>query len=86
MSVSSSAPASTMQDQTTTTMKALHYEGPFSVSVKSVGKPRIQHPDDVLVRVTTAGGYTRTPFFLFFWRGGTWNAKKGVSEGEGDMY
>ncbi|KAG8630959.1 hypothetical protein KVT40_000099 [Elsinoe batatas] len=36
-------------------MKAVHYEGPFKVSVKEVPLPTIQHPDDVLVKVTTAG-------------------------------
>lgn len=36
-------------------MKAVHYEGPFKVSVKDMDVPKIQHPDDVLVKVTTAG-------------------------------
>jgi len=36
-------------------MKAVHYEGPFKVSVREVETPRIQHPDDVIVKVTTAG-------------------------------
>ncbi|KAG9185560.1 hypothetical protein G6011_06891 [Alternaria panax] len=35
-------------------MKAVHYEGPFKVSVKDVEIPKIQHPDDVIVKVTTA--------------------------------
>jgi threonine dehydrogenase-like Zn-dependent dehydrogenase len=35
-------------------MKAVHYEGPFKVSVKEVELPRIEHPDDVIVKVTTA--------------------------------
>ena len=35
-------------------MKAVHYEGPFKVSVKDVELPKIQHPDDVIVKVTTA--------------------------------
>ncbi len=35
-------------------MKAVHYEGPFKVSVKEVELPKIQHPDDVIVKVTTA--------------------------------
>jgi threonine dehydrogenase-like Zn-dependent dehydrogenase len=38
----------------TNTMKAVHYEGPFKVSVKDVELPKIQHPDDVIVKVTTA--------------------------------
>ncbi|KAL9065177.1 MAG: hypothetical protein Q9157_007564 [Trypethelium eluteriae] len=36
-------------------MKALHYEGPFKVAIKEVEKPKLEHADDVLVRVTTAG-------------------------------
>ncbi|EAT84754.2 hypothetical protein SNOG_07288 [Parastagonospora nodorum SN15] len=36
------------------TMKAVHYEGPFKVSVKEVELPKIVHPDDVIVKVTTA--------------------------------
>jgi threonine dehydrogenase-like Zn-dependent dehydrogenase len=35
-------------------MKAVHYEGPFKVSVRDVELPKVQHPDDVIVRVTTA--------------------------------
>ncbi|KAK5170003.1 S-glutathione dehydrogenase [Cryomyces antarcticus] len=35
-------------------MKALHYEGPFKVSVKEVDAPSIEHPDDCIVKVTTA--------------------------------
>jgi len=35
-------------------MKAVHYEGPFKVSVKDVELHKIQHPDDVFVKVTTA--------------------------------
>lgn len=38
-------------------MKAVHYEGAFKVSVKEVDMPKIQHPDDVIIKVTTAGTY-----------------------------
>jgi threonine dehydrogenase-like Zn-dependent dehydrogenase len=34
-------------------MKAVVYEGPRSVAVKDVPDPRIEHPQDVLVRITT---------------------------------
>jgi glutathione-independent formaldehyde dehydrogenase len=34
-------------------MKAVVYKGPFSVAVEDVEKPRIQHPNDVVVRVTS---------------------------------
>lgn len=36
-------------------MKAVHYEGPFKVSVREVEMPKLEHPDDVIVKVTTAG-------------------------------
>lgn len=35
-------------------MKAVHYEGPFKVSVKEIELPKIQHPDDCIIKVTTA--------------------------------
>lgn len=38
-------------------MKAVHYEGPFKISVKEIEMPKIQHPDDVIIKVTTAGTY-----------------------------
>ena len=49
-----------LTDQTTSTaamadgkMKALHYDGPFKVSVKEIERPKLQHPDDVIIKVTT---------------------------------
>ncbi|KAJ5492111.1 Alcohol dehydrogenase superfamily zinc-type [Penicillium expansum] len=38
----------------TTTMKALNYIGPYQVRVEDVEKPRMEHPDDIIVKVTTA--------------------------------
>ncbi|KAJ3563452.1 hypothetical protein NP233_g8932 [Leucocoprinus birnbaumii] len=38
----------------TTTMRAVVYEKPFSVVVSEVEKPKIEHPDDVIVKVTTS--------------------------------
>ncbi|KAI9656658.1 MAG: hypothetical protein M1831_004568 [Alyxoria varia] len=35
-------------------MKALHYAGPFKTIVKEIETPKLVHPDDVLVHVTTA--------------------------------
>ncbi|THY52580.1 GroES-like protein [Aureobasidium pullulans] len=35
-------------------MKAVHYEGPFKVSVKDVPLPQLEHPDDAIIKVTTA--------------------------------
>ena len=39
---------------TTTTMKALHYDGPFKTSIKEIPRPKLEHPDDVIVKVTTS--------------------------------
>jgi hypothetical protein len=36
-------------------MKAVHYEGAFKVSVKNVPLPKLEHPDDAIIKVTTAG-------------------------------
>lgn len=38
-------------------MKAVNYQGPFKVKVEEVPKPSIEHPDDVVVKVTTAGEF-----------------------------
>lgn len=35
-------------------MKALHYDGPFKVSIKEIERPKIQHPDDCIIKVTTS--------------------------------
>ena len=43
-----------MATQTESKMKALFYDGPFKVSVKETDLPKIQHPDDVIIKVTTA--------------------------------
>ncbi|OOQ84765.1 glutathione-independent formaldehyde dehydrogenase [Penicillium brasilianum] len=37
-----------------TTMQALNYLGPYKVRVEEVEKPKIEHPDDIIVKVTTA--------------------------------
>lgn len=36
-------------------MKAVNYQGAFKVKVEDVPRPSIEHPDDVIVKVTTAG-------------------------------
>ena len=35
-------------------MRALSYEGPFRVAVRQKPDPRIEHPQDAVVRVTSA--------------------------------
>ena len=35
-------------------MKALHYDGPNKTIVKEIAMPKMEHPDDIIVRVTTA--------------------------------
>lgn len=36
-----------------TTMKALNYLGPYKVRVEDVERPKLEHPDDIIVKVTT---------------------------------
>ena len=38
------------------TMKAVNYQSPFQVRVEDVPMPNIEHPDDVIVKITTSGG------------------------------
>jgi len=35
-------------------MKAVNYQGAFKVKVEDVPRPKLEHPDDVIVKVTTA--------------------------------
>ncbi|KAI9900999.1 hypothetical protein N3K66_005261 [Trichothecium roseum] len=35
-------------------MKALNYAGPYKVRIEDIEAPKLEHPDDVIVRVTTA--------------------------------
>jgi hypothetical protein len=37
------------------TMKAVNYQGPFKVKVEDVPRPKIEHPDDVVIKITTSG-------------------------------
>ena len=41
------------------TMKAVNYQGAFKIKVEEVPKPKLEHPDDVIVKVTTAGEFGR---------------------------
>lgn len=34
-------------------MKAVNYQGPFKVKVEEVPMPKLEHPDDIIVKVTT---------------------------------
>jgi len=36
-------------------MRAVNYQGAFKVKVEDVPRPQIEHPDDVVVKVTTSG-------------------------------
>merc|ERR1711939_244782 len=38
---------------TTQTMKAVHYDGPFKVAVREIPLPKLEHPDDAIIKVTT---------------------------------
>ncbi|KAL2213017.1 GroES-like protein [Sarocladium strictum] len=35
-------------------MKAVNYQGPFKVKVEEVERPKLEHPDDIIVKVTTS--------------------------------
>lgn len=35
------------------TMKAVNYVGPYKVKIEEVDMPIIEHPDDIIVKVTT---------------------------------
>lgn len=39
---------------TETKMKAVNYQGPFKVKVEEVERPKLEHPDDIIVKVTTS--------------------------------
>ena len=34
-------------------MKALNYASPYTVRVEDVDVPKLEHPDDIIVKVTT---------------------------------
>lgn len=34
-------------------MKALNYAGPYTVRVEDIDVPKLEHPDDIIVEVTT---------------------------------
>lgn len=57
-------------------MKALHYDGPFKVSVKEIDRPQIQHPDDAIIKVSTPRrtvvAYWRSSALNCNNRGGQW--------------
>lgn len=40
---------------TGTQMKVVNYDGPFKVSVNEAPRPKVEHPDDAIIKVTTAG-------------------------------
>lgn len=43
-------------------MKAVNYAGPSSVKVSEVEKPKLEHPDDIIVKVTTVSISSATAF------------------------
>lgn len=42
------------------TMKAVNYQGPFKVKIEEVERPKLEHPDDIIVKVTTVRYPTRS--------------------------
>jgi hypothetical protein len=47
------------------TMKAVNYRSPFKVRVEDVPMPNIEHPDDVIVKITTSGGLRQNAAILY---------------------
>jgi hypothetical protein len=45
-------------------MQALNYLGPYKVRVEEVEKPKIEHPDDIIVKVTTVSDHSTRTFLL----------------------
>lgn len=43
-------------------MQALNYNGPYEVSVQEIEKPKLEHPDDIIVKVTTVGYFPESVF------------------------
>ncbi|KIW11948.1 hypothetical protein PV08_09221 [Exophiala spinifera] len=65
----------------TQTMKAVNYQGPFSVKVEDVPKAKIEHPDDVVVKITTTAICGSD---LHMYEGRT-SAKPGITFGHENM-
>lgn len=43
-------------------MKAVNYQGPYKLKIEEVPRPTIEHPDDVIVKITTAGTTSQNCF------------------------
>lgn len=55
--MSQSSPPYEPRIMTKQTMKAVTYQGPFKVQVQEVEKPALEHPDDIVVKITTVGSH-----------------------------
>lgn len=49
-------------------MQALNYLGPYKVRVEEVEKPKIEHPDDIIVKVTTVSNHYARKLLLALWK------------------
>jgi hypothetical protein len=47
-------------------MKAVNYVGPHQVRVEEVEKPKIEHPDDIIVKITTVSLIPNREFLVVF--------------------
>ena len=45
-------------------MKAVVYKKPFEVAIENVADPKIQHPNDVIVKITSSSNYSFCIFSL----------------------
>ena len=46
------------------TMKAINYVGPHKVAVEDVPKPKLEHADDIIVKVTTVSPVLHDTMYL----------------------
>jgi len=51
---SSPTTSSSFQSSFKMSMKAVVYQKPFTLKVEQVPKPKIEHPDDIIVKITTS--------------------------------
>jgi threonine dehydrogenase-like Zn-dependent dehydrogenase len=40
-------------------VKPVVFQGPFNLQIGKVDKPNIEHPDDIIVKITSIARYTK---------------------------
>ncbi|KAL7788412.1 hypothetical protein V8C43DRAFT_323667 [Trichoderma afarasin] len=68
------------------TMKALNYVGPYTVKVEEIEKPKLEHPDDIIVKVTTVSDrFTPNDLASSIMYEGRTSAEPGITFGHENM-